>query len=216
LRAIREGNLAQALCLCRNQRECADWSFRLTAFLQTVPRARGLNIPANFPDFKILPKYYRPKVTSDDILTAKKSLDLSNARTIDERKLLNVTSSRFNVWGRLYMNWVTPVLLTRSLSHRSIFLPKEVVHDIKLPKQRVSKSEEVKLLRSLERKITFSPFEVTSLRREDFEGGERQWFWDGKRDVPFDPTHRVECDYFPAFWLQRVLPRKILIQLRQR
>ncbi|XPS70041.1 hypothetical protein M3J07_002278 [Ascochyta lentis] len=209
LAAAKEGNLAHALCLCRNQRDCTEWSFRLAAFLQTRPHARNLSIPSSFPDFKILQKYYRPKVTSDELLTGRRSLDLTISRSIDEHKLLDVTSSRFNIWGRLYMNWVGPVLLTRALSIRSASLPKEVVHDIKLTKQRASKSQDVMLLRSWERKITFSPFEVTSLRREDFEGGEREGMWEGKRGVPFDPTHRVECDYFPAFWLQQVLPPEI-------
>lgn len=210
LRVIKEGTLAQALCMSRNQKDCAEWRFRLAAFLQTMPRARGLVIPANFPDYKILQKYYRPKVTSDELLIGKKALNLANARSIDELKLLDVTSSRFNIWGRLYLNWVGPVLLLRSLSNRSTSLGKGVLHDIKLTKQRASKSEEVMSLRSFERKITFSPFEVTDLRREDFEGGDREGFWDGKRGVPFDPTHRVECDYFPLFWLQRVLPSEVL------
>ncbi|KZM26499.1 uncharacterized protein EKO05_0005424 [Ascochyta rabiei] len=210
LAAVKEGNLAQALCLCRNQRDCTEWSFQLAAFLQTRRQARNLPIPSNFPGFKILQKYYRPKVTSDELLTGNKSLSLVTSRAIDERKLLDVTSSRFNIWGRLYMNWVGPVLLTRSLSKRSTSLPREVVHDIKLTKQRASKNQEIMSLRSFERKITFSPFEVTSLRREDFEGGDREGMWEGKRDMPFNPTHRVECDYFPAFWLDRVLPQGIL------
>jgi Holliday junction resolvase YEN1 len=210
LSAAKEGSLAQALCLCRNQRDCLDWSLLLAAFLQTKSRARSLRIPANFPDYKILQKYYRPKVTSDELLKGKKSLDLNTVRPIDEHTLLDVTSSRFNIWGRLYMNWVGPVLLLRSLAQRDSSLPKEVVHEIKLTKQRANKDEEVMALRILERKITFSPFGVTSLRREDFVGGNREGMWEGKKGVPFDPKHRVECDYFPAFWLQRVLPPNVL------
>ncbi|KAH6642090.1 hypothetical protein C7974DRAFT_94997 [Boeremia exigua] len=210
LSAVKEGSLAHSLCLCRNQKDCTDWSFRLAAFLSSRPRARHLTVPARFPDFKILQKYYRPKVTDDELLMAKKSLNLDIPRPIDELNLLEVTSSRFNIWGRLYMNWVGPVLLTQSLVQRESSCPKEVVHDIKLTKQRASQSEEVMALRSLERKITFSPFGVTTLKRQDLEGGEREGMWDGKRDVPFDPNHRVECDYFPAFWLQRVLPSEAL------
>ena len=210
LSAVKEGSLAQSLCLCRNQRDCVDWSYRLAAFLQTRSRARSLAIPANFPDYKILQKYYRPKVTSDELLMTKKSLDLDAPCLIDERKLLEVTSSRFNIWGRLYMNWVGPVLLTRSLLQRDSSRLKEIVHGIKLTKQRACKSEEAMALRCLERKITFSPFSVTVLQRGDFEGGDREGMWDGKRDIPFDPAHRVECDYFPAFWLQQVLPPDVL------
>lgn len=209
LAAVKEGKLAQALCLCRNQRDCSDWGFRLAAFLQTRFRGRAVQIPSNFPDFKILQKYYRPKVTSDELLKSNKSLNLAADRPVDEPKLLDLTSKHFNIWGRLYMNWVGPVLLTQSLSRRGDIQPKEVVHGIKLTKQRASKSEEVISSRSLERTITFSPFGVTNLRREDFEGGDRDGMWEGKIDVPFDPTHRVKCEYFPAFWLQRVLPPEV-------
>ncbi|KAF3053788.1 hypothetical protein E8E11_007057 [Didymella keratinophila] len=210
LSAAKDGQLAQSLCLCRNQRDCVEWSYRLAAFLQAKPRTRSLHIPANFPDFKILQKYYRPKVTSDELILTKKSLDLTIPRPIDELKLLEVTSSRFNIWGRLYMNWVGPVLLSRALLLKDASQPKELVHGIRFTKQRASKSEEVMAMRSFERKITFSPFGVTALRREDLEGGEREGMWDGKRDVPFDPEYRVECDYFPAFVLRWALPEDVI------
>lgn len=209
LSAAKDGTLAQSLCLCRNQRDCVEWSYRLAAFLQTKPLARKLPIPANFPDYKILQKYYRPKITSDELLMTKKSLDLTISRPVDELKLLEITSSRFNIWGRLYMNWVGPMLLSRSLLLRGTSQSKEVVHGIKFTKRRASKSEEVMAMRSFERKITFSPFGVTALRREDLEGGEREGMWDGKRNVPFDPNYRVECDYFPAFVLRQVLPADV-------
>ncbi|KAF3042994.1 hypothetical protein E8E12_009886 [Didymella heteroderae] len=209
LSAARDGSLAQSLCLCRNQRDCVEWSYRLAAFLQAKPRTRNLHIPANFPDFKLLQKYYRTKVTSDELLMTKKSLDLTNARPINELELLEVTSSRFNIWGRLCMNWVGPVLLTRALLLRDTSQPKEVVHGISFTKQRASKSQEVMAVRSLERKIKFSPFGVTALRREDLEGGEREGMWVGKRDVPFDPEYCVECDYFPDFVLRRVIPEDV-------
>jgi Holliday junction resolvase YEN1 len=115
LSAAREGTLAHSLCLCRNQKDCVEWSYRLAAFFLAKPRTRSLEIPANFPDYKILQKYYKPKVTSDEDLLAKQRLDLTVPRPIQEHKLLQVTSERFNIWGRLYMNWVGPVLLSRSL-----------------------------------------------------------------------------------------------------
>jgi Holliday junction resolvase YEN1 len=209
LSAARDGQLAQSLCLCRNQRDCVEWSFRLAAFLHAKPRTRNLHIPADFPDFKILQKYYRPKVTNNEPLMTMKSLDLTMPRPIDELKLLEVTSSRFNIWGRLYMDWVGPVLLSRALLLRDSSQPEEVLHGIRFTKQRASKSEEVMAMRSLERKITFSPFAVTTLRREDFEGGEREGMWDGRRDIPFDPQYRVECDLFPAFVLRWAIPQDI-------
>ncbi|KAJ8111400.1 hypothetical protein OPT61_g5997 [Boeremia exigua] len=139
LSAVKEGGLAQSLCACRNQRECTEWSFPLDAFLGSRPRARNLSVPANFPDYKILQKYYRPKVTDDELLMANRSLDLDVLRPIDEHKML----------------------------------------------------------------------EVALCGAEDMEGGEREGMWEGKTGAPFDPNHRVECDYFPAFWLQRVLPADV-------
>jgi hypothetical protein len=65
-------------------------------------------------------------------------------------------------------------------------------------------------LRCFERKITFSPFGLTTLRRDDLEGGGREGMWDGKVGVPFDPTYRVECDYFPAFVLRQALLADVL------
>ncbi|KAJ4372666.1 hypothetical protein N0V86_008029 [Didymella sp. IMI 355093] len=207
LSAAREGTLAHSLCLCRNQKDCVEWSYRLAAFFQAKPPTRSLQIPANFPDYKILQKYYKPKVTSDENLLGKQRLDLTVPRPIQEHKLLQVTSERFNIWGRLYMNWVGPVLLSRSLLLNGSSQPEttDVVHNIKLTKQRASTSEEVMTLRCFERKITFSPFGLTTLRRDDLEGGGREGMWDGKVGMPFDPTYRVECDYFPAFVLRQAL-----------
>jgi|SRR5690242_1761659 len=212
LSAVKEGKLARALCLCRNQEDCAEWSHSLVAFLQTQPRAQNVAIPANFPDYKILQNYYKPKVTADELLLAKRSLDLGVSLPIRERELLGVTSSFFNIWGRRYMNWIAPVLLTRSLVKGDASCAKEVIHDIKLVKQRATKDEEAMALRRFAYKIAFSPFEVTSFRREDLEGGEREGMWDGAMHVPFDPNHLVECDYFPAVWLQRALPTDVLEQ----
>ena len=124
--------------------------------------------------------------------------------------MLEVTSSRFNICGRLYINWIGPIFLSRAFLLNDASQSKEVVHGIKFTKQRASKSEEVTAMCSLERKITFSPFGVTALHREDLEGGEREGMWDGKTDVPFDPEFRVECDYFPAFVLRQALPEDVL------
>lgn len=60
-----------------------------------------------------------------------------------------------------------------------------------------------------ERKIKFSPFGVTSLQKEDFEG-ERRGYWTSKVGDPFDPTYRVEKCEMPNFLLEKVLPADIL------
>jgi Holliday junction resolvase YEN1 len=45
----------------------------------------------------------------------------------------------------------------------------------------------------LKRKLTFSPFSLTSLRKEDFEG-ERLGYWNGNKN----------------YWLQKSLPQDVL------
>lgn len=133
MHAVKAG-LGRALCLCRSQRDCSVWSIQLAEVLRTTPRAKNVFVPGDFPDFKILQKYANPKVTSDDVLRNSSRLNLDYDRPIQEIKLLEVTSSRFNIWGRKYMDWVGPVLLTKYLSQRDSALPREVVHDIQFVK----------------------------------------------------------------------------------
>jgi Holliday junction resolvase YEN1 len=206
LRAVAKG-LGSSLCACKSQRDCDNWSTQLDSVLRG-PGTRGIQLPIGFPAFKTLVKYNSPKVSSDDMLKKNTKLNLDLARPIKELKLLEVTSSRFNMWGRLYLNWVGPVLLTRDFINRNSSLPRELVHDIKFTKQRVKKTDDVMPPRIFERKLTFSPFGVTTLRREDFEG-ERLGYWNGDRTTPFDPEYRVECEA-PTYWLQQVLPPDVL------
>ncbi|KAF1846993.1 uncharacterized protein K460DRAFT_352184 [Cucurbitaria berberidis CBS 394.84] len=207
MHAVKMG-LGRALCSCRNQRDCSVWSAQLAEFLRTTPRAKHIFVPANFPDFKILQKYYNPKVSSDEVLRSSSRLNLGYERPIQELKLLEVTSSRFNIWGRRYMDWVGPVLLTKHMSQRNPALPREVIHNIKLTKRRVKKDNDQPATRSFERKLTFSPFGVTSLGRADFEG-DRLGYWNGDRASLFDPEYRVECE-IPDYWLQKALPHDVL------
>jgi Holliday junction resolvase YEN1 len=206
LRAIKKG-LGPSLCACKNQKDCDSWSLQFDKLFRG-PGARGMEIPIGFPAFKTLVKYNSPKVSSDDTLKKNAKLNLDLVRPIKELKLLEVTSSRFNIWGRLYLNWVGPVLLTRKFLNRNPSLPRELVHDIKFTKQRVKKTDGLLPSRVFERKLTFSPFGVTNLRREDFEG-ERLGYWNGDRTTLFDPEYRVECEA-PTYWLQQVLPADIL------
>lgn len=104
MKAVQQG-LGHTLCACRSQEDCDTWGLQLDACLRTSG-GRGINVPFGFPDFKTLIKYNSPKVTGDETLKNNARLNLNNLRPIDELKLLEVTSSRFNIWGRLYMNWV--------------------------------------------------------------------------------------------------------------
>jgi Holliday junction resolvase YEN1 len=207
MKAIRKG-LGRTLCACRSQRDCDDWS---TQLVECLPRygGRGSTVPTGFPEFKTLVKYNSPKVTGDEALKNNARLNLDHMRPIDELKLLEVTSSRFNIWGRLYMNWVGPVLLTRSLSSRADSLPREVVHRIKLVKDKTKIADNVLPSRVFERKLSFSPFGVTSLRKENFEG-DRIGYWNGDMKVLYDPEYRVDKCELPNYWLEKVPPPDVL------
>ncbi|USP82050.1 hypothetical protein yc1106_09324 [Curvularia clavata] len=202
LQAMKQG-LGKSLCECRNQQECYLWSRDLALFLQSNPQGQSINVPSGFPDYQTLTKYYRPKVTSDRELLTSSTFNLNDQRPIQEHELLKLTSERFNIWGRLYMNWIGPILLTRDLVSRES-KPKELVHDIRFPKQRSKKTEEQPPVQNLERKLTFSPFGVSCLHRTDFEG-EKFGHWNGDDKVLFDPNYRVECE-MPEYWLRKTLP----------
>ncbi|EUC30612.1 hypothetical protein COCCADRAFT_39193 [Bipolaris zeicola 26-R-13] len=206
LQAVNEG-LGKSLCECRNQFDCQLWSKELAQFLNTSSRRRSIPVPSMFPDYDILKKYYRPKVTSDQELLLASRLNLEYIRPIQEHELLKLTSECFNIWGRLYMNWIGPVLLTRDLVSRDPSKPKEMMHEIRVPKQRSKKTEDQPPMRTFERKITFSPFGVTSLCRDDFEGSQFG-HWNGDDKVLFDPAHRVECE-MPEYWLRKTLPAEV-------
>lgn len=203
LRAIRKG-LSQSLCECRNQKDCNAWSLWLTECLP-----RSIAVPTGFPDFKTLVKYNNPKVTADGALRNNARLNLDHPRAINELKLLEVTSSRFNIWGPSYMNWVGPVLLTRTMISGSSSLPPEVVHSIKLVKQKVEQTEGGSSARVLERKLSFSSFGVTSLRREDFVG-DRLGYWNGDRTIMFDPSIVLKRSNYQITGFRRFCPKMCL------
>jgi Holliday junction resolvase YEN1 len=81
-----------------------------------------------------LVKYNSPKVSSDDVLKKNAKLNLDLVRPIRELKILEVTSSRFNMCGRPYLNWVAPVLLTRDFMNRNSSLSRELIHGIRFTK----------------------------------------------------------------------------------
>lgn len=202
LQAVKKG-LGKSLCECQNQQECHLWSQQLALFLQSTPRGRMIDVPSSFPEYQTLTKYYRPKVTGDRELLASSRLNLDYERPIQEHELLKLTSERFNIWGRLYMNWIGPILLARDLVSRES-KPKEIIHDIRFTKQRSKKTEEQPPAQILERKLTFSPFGVSCLCRADFEG-DKFGHWNGDDKVLFDPNYRVECE-MPEYWLRKVVP----------
>ncbi|KAF2646474.1 PIN domain-like protein [Massarina eburnea CBS 473.64] len=201
LRAIKAG-LGASLCRCRTRNDCMDWREELVSWIQTQRSFHG-NVPFDYPDIKILTKYNQPKVSSDDQLCNLRGLRNGWDRPIDELELLELTSSRFNIWGRLYMNWVGPVLLTKYLATRDPTLPALDDHQIQL-KRRTKKEGPP----PSERNLTFSPFGLTSLRKEDFEG-ERAGYWTNAISDPFEPNYRVEKE-IPEYLLRKVLLPEVL------
>ncbi|KAF2031138.1 PIN domain-like protein, partial [Setomelanomma holmii] len=206
MKVLRKG-LGKSLCICRNQRNCDIWGSHLVEALRQAGVC-SIQVPVGFPDFKILQKYNSPKVSDDSALTNSVKLNLDHMRPIVELNLLEVTSSWFNMWGRLYMNWVGPVLLPRCISNKDSSLPREFIHDIRLTNRRAKKTDGENPPPMLERKLTFSPFGVTTLRSEHFEE-ERLGYWNGDRATLIDPEQRVECE-IPEYWLSKVLPLGVL------
>ena len=205
LHVVLEGTgLARELCECRNQLDCTRWRTKITAFLRSRPSAKGIVVPPpDFPRYDVLKQYCRPTVTPGHLIS-KARFDQAFSQPFQERELLQVTSSRFNIWGKLYMDHVGPVLLTRALMQKDNAFMKGILQGIKVKKQRKSSKAEVMDLRSVERAISFCPFEVTTLQRTDFEDGSLKGMWANKGDISFDPTYIVECDHFPAILLQHV------------
>lgn len=203
--AVRAG-LGTSLCRCRTRSDCALWRTELLAHFQTR-RGRTPEIPLDFPDIKTLDKYNRPKVSTDDQLLNLRGLRHGWNVPLDELKLLELTSSRSNIWGKLYMNWVGPVLLTKFLVARDATLPQEHVHQIKVTKQRAKDSTQP-ISPPLLKSLAFSPFALTTLVRTEFEG-DRAGYWTGKMEDSFEPDHVVKAD-IPMYLLQKVLPPSIL------
>jgi Holliday junction resolvase YEN1 len=207
MRAVKAG-LGQSLCDCRTQKDCAVWREKLVAFLQRSGGTRKLSVPQGFPEFKVLTKYCRPTVSSDEQLLNLRGLRNGWDQPFDEIKLLDVTGTRFDIWGKLYMNWIGRVLLTKWLVSRGPSALPDNPHDIKL-KRRLKKDEDSPTSGTVLRKLTFSPFRLSTLKRSDLEGGARQGYWGGKLDVPFDPDHRVDCEV-PEYILRMALTSDML------
>lgn len=158
-------------------------------------------VPATFPKFSMLQSYNKPRVLPDaDVLNPE--LARSYRRKINEVELLLVTSHRYNIWGHGYMDWVVPTMLTRTLADIADYHPNEDDLEIRLTPTR--KKTGYNTIQQ-ERKITFSPFALTKLRRSIFEG-EMYGYWryqPKKSNEPtplFEPDYRVECE-IPAYLL---------------
>ncbi|PSN65968.1 PIN domain-like protein [Corynespora cassiicola Philippines] len=205
IQAVKAG-LGTSLCRCRTKQDCVDWREQ---FVSWMPKKYHGLVPFDYPDLKTLNKYNKPTISTDDQLRNLRSLRHGWYQPIDEINLLNLTSSRFNVWGRGYMHWVGPVLLTRALANPDAVRHEGNPYDVKITKRRAKKVADEDTERAFVQKITFSPFPLTTLSRQDFEG-DRTGYWTGRTDQLFDGDHREEWEAFPNHLLRKYLPAEVL------
>ncbi|KAF1914389.1 PIN domain-like protein [Ampelomyces quisqualis] len=210
LKAAQSG-LGVNLCNAKSQEDCDKWKTRVL-----LPFFKRENIqivvPVAFPKFSTLQSYNRPNVLSDASVLENPELAQSSRRSINEVELLKVTSHRYNTWGKGYMDWVVPTLLTRTLADMDDYTSHELVHQIQLVQTRKKQGDNSM---PLERKITFSPFSLTKLRQLVFEGL-MPGYWCNKpkksnepKKPLFEPNYRVECE-IPTYLLRKVVPPEIL------
>ena len=212
LGAVRAG-LGTSLCHCQTRADCVVWRDKLIMHLQSQG-SRNIHVPYNFPELKTLVKYKQPKTSMDDQLRNLAGLRNGWNAPVNELKLLELTSSRFNIWGKLYMKWMGPVLLTRHLVAKDPCSPKECEHQIKITKPRAKKGTVQSTILPSLTSLTFSPFGLTTLQRTDFEG-ERSGYWTSSAEDPFEPAFSVKTE-IPTYLLQRALPSDMFFPVHTR
>ena len=194
-----QSKLGLSLCKVQNQQDCYAWRDRvLKPFLKK--ESVTLTVPDHFPKFEIFQHYHRPKVHSDEFIRQKIYIEGQNILSIldiDETRLFITTCHRFNTWGKGYMDWVGPVLLTRALADQNRFALEKLLPDLKIALSRGKKTEDPS-----ERKISFSPFALTILQ-PTLEHDQR--YWTGLYGELFDPNYRVENEV-PTYLLNDVVP----------
>ncbi|KAH4296824.1 hypothetical protein HBI81_100960 [Parastagonospora nodorum] len=201
LEAAKSG-LGISLCKATNQDDCHRWREHV---LKPFFKRKNIQIavPGNFPSFNTLRKYNKPKVHPESFHAHNKQLLPDYKHILDEAALLRVTVQRFNIWARLYMEWVVPTMLTRDLADRDPTLAQDHVHGVELLRSRPAKNQDI-TARQLETKITFSPMGLTKLLRP-MPGGTVYKFLMVAEDNLYQSTHRVECE-IPTYILRKVLP----------
>jgi Holliday junction resolvase YEN1 len=202
-RVVRDG-VGRGLSDCHTRDDCLKWSGKLTMWLYKQQNTRGVDVDFNFPDIKILNMYNKPGVFSDTELLGLYCLREGWSRPINEPFLFQTTSSSFNIWGKEYLEWISPIPLARWLVARNPSLPKRNDHQIECVSQRATKdTAQVSQPLLSTRKIRFSPIRLTSL--DISEGSRLQIDWTNP-GTKFDPDFVVEKQRFPTYLLERVLP----------
>jgi Holliday junction resolvase YEN1 len=204
LKAAQSG-LGIRLCDAKSQDDCNRWRERVL-----VPYFRNTKVqivvPADFPSFKVLQWYNKPKVLAESVLRNNPQLRPDYTRKLREKDLLVVMIQRFNRWGKGYMDWISKTMLTQYLAGKNTSSSGEAPHGIKLV-GRPGKPQDANSW-GLERKISFSPFGLTTLPGTVILGVERSYGIESGERLD-DPDYRVECP-FPISLLRKVLRSELL------
>jgi len=161
-------------------------------------------VPLDFPDLATLNKYNLPKVSPTENLLDLRGLRNGWELPFDDEKLAELTSTRFNIWKKGYLQWMAPIKLVRLFAKGMLEPEKLAVLDIQVPRRRGTKQGDT-APPPLMRRVTFSPFSLTTFERKDYLDG----YWGGKKDIPFDPNYRVDCE-LPEYFIRKGLPENII------
>ncbi|PVH94193.1 PIN domain-like protein, partial [Periconia macrospinosa] len=153
--------LGGSLIECKNRFDCKLWREDLVETVAKLPNPRKLSVPVDYPSYDVLKKYVRPKVSSDGDLAVLPFIETRPPHIFDEKKLFPLSMDYLNQFGKLYMEHVTPVFLTRWLLKLASDGSNDNVHAVEVPKRR-SKDNGIEAVSSFI-KIKFSPFGLTSL-----------------------------------------------------
>jgi Holliday junction resolvase YEN1 len=205
LKAAQSG-LGIRLCDAKSQDDCNRWRERvLVPYFQNTKAQ--IVVPADFPSFKVLQWYNKPKVLAESVLRNNPQLHPDYTRKLREKDLLVVMIQRFNRWGKGYMDWIGKTMLTQYLAGKNTSSSGEAPHGIKLV-GRPGKPQDANSW-GLERKISFSPFGLTTLLGTEILGVERSYGFNKSGEKLDDLGYRVTCE-FPISLLRKVLPPELL------
>ncbi|KAF2809026.1 PIN domain-like protein, partial [Mytilinidion resinicola] len=204
MKMIKHG-LAKTLYACKSENDLGDWRHALIEFLRRAKATSNVIVRNDYPRLRHVKNYREPLVSTNEAIANLECLRHGWDRSFDEEVLREFISTRFNIWTKGYFNWIGPILLARFLS---ISTARSNPHAVRLTKRRAAKSAEAgeeEVLPSFESKLTFSPFDLSSLSQDRFHDG----YWTGKREDEFEPDYRVECEILDRM-LRQALPDEVL------
>lgn len=200
--------IGHRLVKCKNQMDCDSWRKELKQALLQIPGGKSVEVPSNYPSYNILKLYMDPKVSREQDLEKLSFIRNRPAHEFDEKKLyFQITTGYFNQWGKLYMENVTPIFLTRWLLVGSGTRGVDNPHQVQLVKTRPKAGSAN--VESSYVKVKFSPFGLSTLPLDMYK---KDWQKVGPKERDFkeqvyDPKFTVRFDYAPRALIQKVLPQ---------